>query len=121
MKPRTRQMLERERLESIERARNDEAFLSRIEKAAQEHAVILERLAEEERELGLEYVGSEQGLNRRERRAAERTLKRVTRRPDGARVLRHPLLDTLTPYGAKKLKRRRAANKRAKQSRKRNR
>lgn len=79
------------------------------------------RLAEEEAFAGLEYVGPEAGLNRSGRRDAVKTLKRVTRRPVAVLNLHHPLLGTLTPWGAKRLKRRRAKNKVAHESRRRNR
>lgn len=84
---------------------------------------IVRKLEETETDLGLEYVGQgpNKGMNRADRRAAERTIKRVTRRPVACLQLRHPILDTLTPYGAKRLKRRRAANRVARASRKQNR
>lgn len=81
----------------------------------------IEKLEETEAELGLEYVGQEKGTNRAQRRASVRTIKRVTRRPVAVTSLRHPLLGTLTPAGARRLKKRRARNRVARASRKRNR
>ena len=82
---------------------------------------ITARLEEEERDLGLQYVGKDKAPNRAQRREAKRAIDRVTRRPMALTSLKHPLLDTLTPAGARRLKRRRAKSKVAKQSRKRNR
>lgn len=82
---------------------------------------ILASLQQTEKELGLEYVGRDKGQNRQQRRDHVRTLKRVTRRPVACLQLHHPLLRTLTPNGARRLKRRRAANKVARASRKVNR
>lgn len=76
------------------------------------------RLKKEEDELGVEYVGRDKGQSRAQRRENARILKRVTKRPVATLTLRHPLLGTLTPHGAKVLKKRRAAAKRAKQARK---
>lgn len=84
---------------------------------------IIKKLEETETDLGLKYVGQDpgKGMNRSERRAADRTIKRVTRRPAACKTLKHPLLDTLTPYGAKRLKQRRARNRMARASRRVNR
>lgn len=82
---------------------------------------VLARLEQEETDLGLEYAGKDKGTNRSQRRASERIIKRVTRRPEACMQLRHPLLDTLTPHGSKALSRRRAKNRVARASRKTNR
>ena len=118
MKPRTRQMLKREREEALERARQDEAFQERTDKAIEANADLLERLAAAEEEVGLEYVGPDKGSNRETRRQMARDLKRMTRRPEGCLQVRHPLLDTLTPRGRAVLKRRRKRARIARASRK---
>lgn len=79
----------------------DEEALARLQQAE-------ERLAKEEEEQGLEYVGPGSGMNRKERREMEKRIKRWTRNPQAVLRLRHPLLQTLTPYGARKLRIRRA-------------
>lgn len=78
-------------------------------------------IASEEEALGLEWVGKGAGLNRAERRAKIRTLKRLTRRPEACHTLEHPLTRVKTPYGIKVLAERRARSKRSRAARKRNR
>lgn len=86
-----------------------------------ELALVEEQIAAEEADLGLEWVGAGHGMNRKERRAKMRTLRRLTRRPDACQTLDHPLTRKRTPFGAKALAKRRAKNKISRQSRKRNR
>lgn len=78
-------------------------------------------IAAEEEDLGIEWVGPGQGMNRAQRRAKLRQLKRLTRRPEACHSMVHPLTGAVTPYGAKRLKKRRAASKRARVARRRNR
>ncbi len=66
---------------------------------------------------GLEFVGREHGTNRKARRDHIKALKALTRRPDGDKRWYQPLLGTLTPYGSKLRKRRRAAAKVARKAR----
>jgi len=90
----------------------------RAEKLGVEIDGLKTRLAEAEREAGLEYVGPEKGLNRATRREMTRDLKRMTRRPEGCLQMRHPLLDTLTPRGEVVLRQRRKRAAIARASRK---
>lgn len=59
--------------------------------------------------------------NRRQRRAAGRSLRRMVRRPEAVTSTFHPLLRSLTPRGRKAVSRRRAKNRVARLSRRRNR
>lgn len=59
--------------------------------------------------------------NRAERRRQQKEFRRIVRRPAGCTSTFHPLLGCLTPRGEKLLAKRRAKNKVAKLSRKRNR
>lgn len=81
----------------------------------------LQEIEATEQDLGLEYVGPGNGLNRADRRDLKKHIQRVTRRPVACLQMVHPLLNTLTPHGEKVIQKRRAKSKVAKRSRKKNR
>lgn len=77
----------------------------------------LQWIKKTEAELDIEYVGPDQGMNRQQRRDAARYIARITRRPEGSKWMKHPLLNTFTPYGAKERRKRRMRERMAKKSR----